>query len=396
MSLHRHRTALLPTGLLLLLLTACSGAAAGTAQLPLGTPPASVIAGTAPPGSGSGLGSEPSDSGLRSISHAQIRYGPPGLPSPTGEVVLRRDGDLVCFVPATAAVGVLAGDVGTCAGLVDGEEPHFADFSPDGGTLLYVAGPDEHRNAIYLIDSATAQVRVVGPDGIEMPSAAPPRWDLSGIIWSVDGSSLVLVPRTDTADGAVLAADPRAGGVTELGRLPAEVANGTPNLWSTGQGLAVVATTGPDRRSLWWLPADRTSPVDLGQLAEPGGAMRLIAADPAGQTVLVCPSDADGRLGRMVAVDVASGHSTPVLSDTDSCPGAAFAPDGGIAALTATVAGGYSLLLVDVRSGERLLTVPLPVPEPASPPYLTWTGSTVVALDRTGEWLAPSLIIGLR
>lgn len=259
-----------------------------------------------------------------------------------------------------------------------------------------MAGPDEHHTAVYVIDSATAQVRVIGPDTVEAPSATPPRWDPSGVTWSADGSRVLLVLRTDTADAAVVAADPRAGGVTELGRLPADLANGSPSLRSTGQGLAVVAGTGPERGSLWWLPVDRTTPVDLGRFADAGGSLHLITADPQGRIVMVCARDAAGGLGEVVAVAVASGQVRRALSDSPSCAGAAFSPDGSVAAMAATVAGGYALLLVDIVSGARRLTVPLPVPEPDSPPFLTWTGSTIVALDATGRWLTPSVIIELR
>lgn len=407
MSSHRGRAALLPVGLLLLLLAACSGARAGTARIAAEAPavgsvtvPAtgrsSATAAESMSGSGPTSRASPTDSAAPPFSAARLRYGPPGVPSPTGEVILRLDGDLICFVPADAGVGALAGEVGTCASLADGEELRFAAFSPDGGSLLYVAGPDEHHTAVYVIDSATAQVRVIGPDTVEAPSATPPRWDPSGVTWSADGSRVLLVLRTDTADAAVVAADPRAGGVTELGRLPADLANGSPSLRSTGQGLAVVAGTGPERGSLWWLPVDRTTPVDLGRFADAGGSLHLITADPQGRIVMVCARDAAGGLGEVVAVAVASGQVRRALSDSPSCAGAAFSPDGSVAAMAATVAGGYALLLVDVVSGARRLTVPLPVPEPDSPPFLTWTGSTIVALDATGRWLTPSVIIELR
>lgn len=407
MSVHHGRAALLPTGLLLLLLAACSGAQAGTARIAADQPavgsvtvpesgPAPATAPQSVSGSGATSRASPTDSAVPPFSRARVRYGPPGVPSPTGEVVLRLDGDLTCFVPAGAMVGALAGEVGTCASLIDGEKLRFVSFSPDGGSLLFVAGPDERHSAVYVMDSATAEARVIGPDAIEAPSATPPRWDLSTVNWSVDGSRVLIVLRTDTADAAVVAADPRAGGVTELGRLPADLANGAPDLRSTRRGVALVAGAGPERGSLWWLPTGRTVPVNLGRFADAGGSLYLITADPQGRIVLACPLTAAGGLGEIVAVDVESGQARRALSDSSSCAGAAFSPDGSVAALTATVAGGYSLLLVDVVSGARLLTVPLPVPEPKYPPPLTWNGKTIVVIDGTGRWLTPSLIITLR
>ena len=405
MPLRCGRAAFLLPGLLLLLSAACSGAEAGTARI--ASEPPSVGSVTVPstmPATSGELSSRspapssrasPTDSAASSFSFAQVKFGPPGVPSPTGEVTFRLDIGLICFVPVDAPLGALAGDVGVCAGLPDGEKPRFAVFSPDGASLLVVAGPDEHHGAVYVLDSRTAQMRVIGPGGAVAPSADPPRWDLSSVSWSVDGRSVLLVPRTAGTDGAVLAADALTGRVTEVGRLPADLANGSPNIWSTGRGLALVASAGPDPSSLWWLAADAATPIHLGRFQDAGGSLQLVAADPPGRLIMVCPRDADGRVGEIVAIAVDSGKSTRVLNDSPSCAGAVFSPDGSVVALTATVAGGYSLVMVEVTSGRRLLTVPLPVPEPASSPYLTWKDDTVIAFDATGEWPAPSLIIAL-
>lgn len=112
--------ALLPVGLLLLLLAACSGARAGTARIAAEAPavgsvtvPAtgrsSATAAESMSGSGPTSRASPTDSAAPPFSAARLRYGPPGVPSPTGEVILRLDGDLICFVPADAGVGALAG-----------------------------------------------------------------------------------------------------------------------------------------------------------------------------------------------------------------------------------------------------------------------------------------------
>lgn len=426
MSLYRGRAALLPVGLLLLLLAACSGARAGTARIAGGAPAGSVTAapsasGSAPapaPAPASAPASEPASEPAPTAaatpssraaptestapnysfdySFAVVRFGPEGIPSPAGDRTVRLDGQRACFAPMDEPVDAPADAQEVCASLPAGNVTSFAAFSPDGSSLLVVAGPDAQHDAVYVIDSASAEVRVIGQDGSVAPSADPPRWDLSSASWAVDGSGVVLVPHTDGADGPVVTADPRTGRLTEVGRLPADLANGTPSIWSTGRGLALVGSSGPDPATLWWLPAGRTAPVEIGRFPEAGGSLHLAAADPPGRIVLVCPRAADGRLGGLVAIVVETGQTSRVLKDTASCGGAVFSPDGSRAVLTAALPGGYSLLVVDVMSGRRVLTVPLPVAEPATPPYLTWKGDTVVALDTGGGWPTPSLIIALR
>lgn len=414
MSSYRGRAALLPVGLLLLLLAACSGARAGTAraageapvgsvtQAPSASRPSSASASasastpaptaTATPSSRAA----PTESAAPDYSLAVVRFGPEGIPSPAGDRTVRLDGRRACFAPIDELADAPADAQEVCATLPPGDVTSFAAFSPDGSSLLVVAGPDAQHDAVYIIDSASADVRVIGQDGTVAPSVDPHRWDLSSASWAVDGSGVVLVPHTDGVDGPVVTADPRTGRLTEVGRLTADLANGTPSIWSTGRGLALVGSSGPDPATLWWLPAGRTAPVEIGRFPEAGGSLHLVAADPPGRIVLVCPRAADGRLGGLVAIVVDTGQTSRVLKDTASCGGAVFSPDGSRAVLTAGLPGGYSLLVVDVMSGRRVLTVPLPVAEPATPPYLTWKGDTVVALDTGGEWPTPSLIIALR
>lgn len=414
MSSYRGRAALLPVGLLLLLLAACSGARAGTAraageapvgsvtQAPSASRPSSASASasastpaptaTATPSSRAA----PTESAAPDYSFAVVRFGPEGIPSPAGDRTVRLDGRRACFAAIDEPADAPADAQEVCASLPPGDVTSFAAFSPDGSFLLIVAGPDAQHDAVYIIDSASADVRVIGQDGTVAPSVDPPRWDLSSASWAVDGSGVMLVPHTDGVDGPVVTADPRTGRLTEVGRLTADLANGTPSIWSTGRGLALVGSSGPDPATLWWLPAGRTAPVEIGRFPEAGGSLDLVAADPPGRIVLVCPRAADGRLGGLVAIVVDTGQTSRVLKDTASCGGAVFSPDGSRAVLTAGLPGGYSLLVVDVMSGRRVLTVPLPVAEPATPPYLTWKGDTVVALDTGGGWPTPSLIIALR
>lgn len=428
MSVHRGRAALLPAWvLLLLLLAACAGTRAGTARIaapvsPVGsvaippTGPSAVTASQSASVSDSASASAsasasdstqptvpalssraaPTESTAPDYSFAVVRFGPEGIPSPAGDRTVRLDGQRACFAPIDEPAGGPAGAQEACADLPAGDVTLFTAFSPDGSSLLVVAGPDPHHVSVHVIDSDTGQARVIGRDQILASSADPPRWDLSSASWAVDGSGVVLVPRTDAADGPVVLADHRTGRLTEVGRLPADLANGTPSIWSTDRGLALVGSSGPDPAALWWLPAGRVEPVEIGRFPEAGGSLHLAAADPPGRIVLVCPRAADGRLGGLVAIGVDSGETSRVLKDTASCGGAAFSADGSRAVLTAALPGGYSMLVVDVLSGRRVLTVPLPVAEPVTPPYLTWIDDTVVALDTSGGWPTPSLIVALR
>lgn len=391
---------------LLPVVVACSTARAGSARVVPGAPeagsvavsgrPSPVPAATGPSASstsssGASAGAQPVDPSAETLSFAHVRFGPPGVPSPTGEIVAQLDRDRVCFVPVAAADP----GAGTCAALAAGDRPQFASFAPDGSSLLVVGRSDEDGNAVYVIDAETAAVRVVGPDGVAAAPPDPPRWDLSSASWSVDGSALVLVPHTGAADGPALSVGLSSGRPTEIGRLTSDLANGRPSVWATRSGVALVNNEGSDRQTLWWLPADATTPTDIGRFEAAGGSLYLAAADPHGTLVLVCPRAAGGRLGPTVAVGTGSGTSARVLTDSASCAGAVFSPDGSRVALAATVGGSYSLIVVRVHTGDRLLTVPLPVAEPATPPYLTWHGDTVVAVDGSGTWSLPSLIVGL-
>ncbi len=77
--------------------------------------------------------------------------------SPTGELTAQLIGDRVCFAPS--------GGIGSCAALSPGDTPTFAEFSPDGEYLLVVAGQKPAMGA-YVLATADASVRVLGPDGV--------------------------------------------------------------------------------------------------------------------------------------------------------------------------------------------------------------------------------------
>ncbi len=173
-------------------------------------------------------------------------------------------------------------------------------------------------------------------------------------------------------------------------------ANGSPSLWTADSGLAVIANKGADVSTLWWGDFATGGVDDIGGFSEPGGSLLLSSADPLGRTVLVCPRRADGRLGATTVVTVGGGQSAKLLADSLSCAGSVFSADGRYVALTAQVDGSYRLLVVETANGTRVLSVPLPVSEPSSPPYLTWAGDVVVAADVSGTWPIPSVVIRLR
>jgi len=319
-------------------------------------------------------------------SFAHIEFGSEGIPSPTGDLTAQPAGNRVCFQPGSR-----------CAELADQDRPAFAVYSPDGKQLLIAAGPDGSADrSIYVLDTDDASVRVIGPDGVaDASTGEPPRWDLSSVAWSVDGSSVVIVPHTEADTGAVLSADLATGAVTGIVRLPADLANASPSIWPTRNGIALIVNSGQDRQTLWWQYPGDTAPADIARFQQDGGSLHLSAADPLGRVVLTCPRTADGRLGATIAVGVDSRRANPALNDSVSCAGAVFSADGRFAALTAQLAGTYSLVIMEVLTNRRVLTVPLPVPEPSQPPFLTWFDDVVVAADVSGEWSAPSLIMRL-
>jgi len=403
MSFSRGRAALLFAGLLVPLLAAFSTAQAGAPQRVASTGrtavtpvPPSVVSTALPsaskPESSSSATPRASpsgtDTGPGAWTSALIEMGGVGLPAPSGDLYAVVRGGQVCFESGAAP--------GPCGDLAPGDEPVFMVFSPDGGRLLLVAGPDEQARAAYVLDTDDGDVRAIGPSGITDAPAAPARWHLSSVAWSSDGSAVVLVPHTDSDTGPVLSADLETTTVTEIFRLPADLANGRPSIWPTREGTAVVGNTGIDVRTVWW--ADRAGGElrSIGRFDQDGGSLTLAAADPLGRSVLVCPRRADGRLGALIGIAVDTGESARILTDSASCAGAVFSADGQYAAMTATLAAGYALVIVDLAAAHRVLTVPLPVAEPLSPPYLTWLGDTVVISDSSGEWRNSSLVVRLR
>jgi hypothetical protein len=409
MSFRRSRAALLFVGLLLPMLASCAAAEAGSPQPAASSarlPAASSAAPTtgsssawAPPSTpepptaespGAGAPAAPSGTAARSgaWTSAQIELGGVGFPSPSGDLSAVLRGGQVCFDSGTGP--------GPCGDLAPGDQPVFMVFSPDGRRLLLVAGPDERATAAYVLDAADARVRVVGPAGISDDAAAPARWDPSSAAWSSDGSAVVLVPHTAGDAGPALSVDLESGAVTEIFRMPADLANGRPSIWPTRDGTAVVGTAGVDVQTVWW--ADRAGGElrSIGRFDQPDGSLTLAAADPLGRSVLVCPRRSDGRWGATVGIAVQTGESARILTDSTSCAGAVFSADGQYAAMTATVDSGYNLIIVDLAAARRVLTVPLPVAEPLSPPHLTWLADTVVIADSSGEWRSSSLVVRLR
>ena len=149
---------------------------------------------------------------------AVVETGPAGIPSPTGDLSAQISADRVCFVPVSGAK--------SCGDLASGVTPTFAAFSPDGAHLLVVAGP-ANSAAAYVFDPTDASVRVLGPEGVLdfAAGSTPPGWDLSSAVWDVDGSSVLLVPRTTQASGPVLDFDLASGAVSESIKLDEALAN---------------------------------------------------------------------------------------------------------------------------------------------------------------------------
>ena len=282
-----------------------------------------------------------------------------------------------------------------CGELAAGVMPTFAVFSPDGAHLLVVAGPQNAAGA-YVFDSSDGSARVLGPQGVQdFPAgSAPPVWDLSSAVWGVDGTTVLLLPRTAEATGPVLSFDLTSGASSELIQLDAALVNSSPSLWTTTSGLAIVPNAG-ETNVLWFADIATGTVDDIGGFPEPGGSLVLSSADPLGRTVLVCPKNADGRLGATVGIAVDGSQSGRLLQDSPSCAGSVFSADGTYLALTAQESAGYVLIVVDLAAGRRVLTVPLPVSEPPAPPYLTWDNDVIVAADVTGDWSSPALRIEL-
>jgi len=382
---------LIPTILIASVLAACTTARAGSATVAVSTSSGSVSPGLAStrasPTTASAVESaaDPTDTVSGAWEFAHVTFGDVGIPSPTGDLTAQPSGNRVCFAPGAR-----------CAELAGQDRLVFAVYSPDGAYLLAVAGPDGSPDrSVYVLDTVDAGVRVIGPDGVaDASTGEPPRWNLSSVAWSADGSSVVIVPHTEIDTGPLLSADLDTGSIAEQTQLDAAVANSRPSIWPTENGTALVANDGPDRETLWWQYPE-TAPKAIAGFQQDGGSMLLSAADRLGRVVLACPRAADGRLGATVYVGVDSRKTGRLLTDSGSCAGAVFSPDSRQVALTAELAGSYSLVIVEVMTNRRVLTVPLPVATPSQPPYLTWLGDVVVAADVSGEWSAPSLIMRL-
>ena len=278
-----------------------------------------------------------------------------------------------------------------------GSDAIFAVFSPDGQKLLVVTGP-AWLATVYVFDPTDASNRVLGPQGAEVGSVdqVPATWDLSTAAWSADGSSVLLVPRTQEATGAVLSIDPASGAISRLVELDASLANASPSLWSTRTGLVIAPTVGDAVHTAWWVDLRSGRTRNLIGLAGEAESLMLSSADPLGRTVLICPRRADGLLGATIAVAVPQVDNHQLLKESMSCAGSVFSEDGAQFALTVEIDGTYLLMLIDVASGKRLLTVPLTVPTPSNPPFLTWRGDVVVATDGSGDWPVPFVVVRLQ
>jgi len=359
-----------------------------------------AASGSAPPGPGvmpgRPTGAEPArppDTGW--TADVVLTGGPGDIVSPTGDLMAVVDHRGVCLHAGRPDdPGRVSGsDAGTGTGVgqcvltfADGVTPAFAVFSPTGAHLLVVAGPAA-QSQVYVIDARSWGVQSIGPQGVgPLGPTTVPRWDLSSAAWDVDGAAVLLVPRTGETTGAVLGIELTGGAPYPRVRLPAGLANSSPSVWSTDAGLAVVANAGDQRSSLWWADFATGAVQAIATFDDPQGSLALSAADPLGRTVLVCPRQPSGALGATVGIAVADRRSAPVRPGSRGCAGAVFSADGSYLALADQLAGGYTVTVVDASSGATVLSVPLPVPAPSAPPYLTWTGDVIVVSDVSGQW----------
>jgi dipeptidyl aminopeptidase/acylaminoacyl peptidase len=393
----RFRPALLLIAVLVPILGACSSALAGSAQIaatastsnPPTAPPTTTLSSATPTAAASSV-----DTVVGGWASAELTFGRDGLTSPTG-ATLRLSEGRACLEP-------IDGGDAVCAELAQGDRPRTVLFSPDGRHLLILGGPDEQHRVVYVMDTATGAVRVVGPDGVTELSTDPAVWAVSRVGWSSDGSALIVLPFTTGDDGPILAVPIDSDAVGEIARLPADLVNGQPTIHAGGAGIALAAHLTGDRQTVWWVDRTTGSARVVGRFEQPGGSVVVTAVDPPGDGVLACPWNADGSLGATVRFatdgsDVGSGsEGTPLLAESRSCAGTVYSPDGRFLAMTAELDGGYTLLIVDLQADRRVLSTALPVSEPTMPPFLTWLDDTVVATDLSGNWPAPALVIRLR
>ncbi len=331
----------------------------------------------------------PRDVPVGGWSSADIVAAGGGSVSPTGEVTMDVTGDRMCF----RSLG--AGVLGACVHLpTDGRR--VAQFSPDGRQVLVISGPDESERIVLVVDVAEGGVRVVEPDGVTDLRGEPRRWGVSGAAWAADGTSVVLLPLATGDDGPLLAVRVQVGEVTQIGRLPAELVNGQPTMHAAGTGIALGAHMSGDRQSVWWIDLATGGARRIGGFAQRGGSVLITAVDPFGRDVLACPWYADGTVGATVGIAVDTGETTRLLADSESCAGTVYSADGRFLAVAAEQYDGYALTVVDLKADRRVLSVPLPAPEPTLPPYLKWLGDTVVVTDVSGQWATSSVIVRLR
>lgn len=377
-------------------LTACTAGQAGSPTAGSRSVPATVPVSVPVSVSGSASGSMSDRSvpltAAGDPTTADVQLGPAGIISPTGDLVATAADGQICLAP------IPAGDP-TCVDLAEGDRPAVGLFSPDGASLLVLAGPDEHARAVYVVPVTGAPVRVVGPTGVDdLATGPPPRWDLGAAAWTVDGSTVLLAPRTDHLEASLLAADLGSKRVVDVGQVFGEMTTADLRIRASTVGVALSSNGPSSGQFLWWLGAGTKILYRLARTDQNGGSVYLVAADPRGQWVLSCPRAADGTLGAIAVTSVQSLQNVSVglLPDSTSCGGAAFSADGRQLAVTVMLDGHYSLVVLDVASGRRVLTAALPVAEPAAPASVTWLDDVIVVADVSEGQATPSLIVRLR
>ncbi|MFF5071037.1 NEW3 domain-containing protein [Micromonospora olivasterospora] len=291
-------------------------------------------------------------------------------------------------VPQVLRVPADGGPVTALTARPEGAGEPAWDPDPTHDRIAYTAGPQRpDERQIHLMNSA-------GGDDRPLLNAL---WESRRPNWSPDGTTLAFLSRTTGTDGARGAVDLVYTEVPRDDLCPCEAVLrlaedrlvGDP-AWYVPPGggpprLLVSRTTAPDRYTvtLQDIRPDATDPRDLGLTVlreDPGAATdpdrlwRPVDGDPwtarpdyspDGRRIVVNRFEtvAGHRVSRLWVVDADGGNPRPLplagRADSDLETDPVWSPDGTRVAYALAGPGGPSRVVVaDVDTGERLLTVP--------------------------------------